>query len=669
MMKLTKSSSLLSTLLLLATSAGAATIDKAVEQYADAKLGPAVAVSNVELAAGHGRFILNSGRAAQILAGDKVIGVYFDGDATFRYVTEDKYEFPVVTTNANKASKLKLTATPDKLTLEEKVSQVAWYGPAPALKGSSAAALDDSFSKLDATFGNAIGVTSVAQDAAYEAANGGAQFVRANAVGAEPVIYLYDPREEKVESVTTLNHDAALEKGYRELYYPSIISEQVMRARKTPPVPAFLLTALDYTLTGEVEGNVAMNVRETVVPTGADRVLRFQLISDLMIGPGKKNRSLDVKSVKTANGATLPFHHDNHTLLVELPAATTPNVPLNLTFDIAGDILYHPDGDSYWMLGVREAWYPQPPNVAGESYTVHAVVKVKAPFVPFTPGKTIRREKEGDYNVIETKIEQPVAFDIVLAGKYKFDEITKNGRTIRVASYAMSNARAYKQLAGLTADMIDYYEYFLGPFPFDEFNIIEINDLGWGQAPPATMFITSEAFSSTGDLMSQIYSQGINERLAHEIAHQYWAHVVKMASDEEQWITESFAEYSAAMLLRKMQGQGVYDRMVRKWRANAATATNVSSIALANRISMPADEMGAFMARTYLMYDKGAFLLSRLEKDLGEEQFMTFLKSYQKSFRWKFGTTEHLAGLLQFMTKRDYHPFFEANYWGTELPK
>jgi hypothetical protein len=45
------------------------------------------------------------------------------------------------------------------------------------------------------------------------------------------------------------------------------------------------------------------------------------------------------------------------------------------------------------------------------------------------------------------------------------------------------------------------------------------------------------------------------------------------------------------------------------------------------------------------------------------------LKSFQKSFRWKFGSTKKVEGLLQFMTKQDFGPFFEANYWGTAMPK
>ena len=73
--------------------------------------------------------------------------------------------------------------------------------------------------------------------------------------------------------------------------------------------------------------------------------------------------------------------------------------------------------------------------------------------------------------------------------------------------------------------------------------------------------------------------------------------------------------------------------------------------------------------RTGLLYNKGPTLLHALHKELGDETFFTFLKSYQKSFAWKFGSTKNLAGLLQYMTRKDYMPFFEKYYWGTEMPK
>lgn len=107
---------------------------------------------------------------------------------------------------------------------------------------------------------------------------------------------------------------------------------------------------------------------------------------------------------------------------------------------------------------------------------------------------------------------------------------------------------------------IKFYEPWLGPFPFREFNIIEMNDLGWGQAPPGIMFITKEAFNPLINVESRLYSRGVNQRFVHEIAHQYWGIVVKMGHPQEQWLTESFSELCSCdpkffSWLRNLQGQ------------------------------------------------------------------------------------------------------------------
>jgi len=164
---------------------------------------------------------------------------------------------------------------------------------------------------------------------------------------------------------------------------------------------------------------------------------------------------------------------------------------------------------------------------------------------------------------------------------------------------------------------------------------------------------------------NQLFSQGVNERFAHEIAHQYWGHVVKMGSEEEQWLTESFAEYTAALFLRQFKGESTYGLLTKTWRRRAEYATAAAPIPLANEVYDP--HVG-FLLRTGLLYDKGPVLLAALHKQVGDDVFFTFLKSYQRSFAWKFGTTKNVAGLLQVLTKKDFGPFFEANFWGTGMP-
>src|SRR5438270_278483 len=338
-------------------------------------------------------------------------------------------------------------------------------------------------------------------------------------------------------------------------------------------------------------------------------------------------------------------------LVVAVDGISGPSIKLK--FSIDGDFLIRQGGDNAWQLYVGDPWLPLPTALNGNDCTIHSVLKVKKPFIGIAPGNTISRRDEGDYNIVENVIDKPVQFATAEGGKYTIVEEKHGARTIRVATYGLRNDRASKQLAGLAADLIDNYEVFLGPFPFTEFNIIQVNTYGYGQAPPGTIYITNEAFNPTQTEEDQFFSQGINERFAHEIAHQYWAHVVRMPSHEEQWLTESFAEYSAALALKQLMphGDAVYNRLVSSWRTRANQAAAIAPIPYANRIAK--DESGA---RTALLYDKGPLLLYTIHKEVGDTPFLTFMKSYTKTFNFKFGTTKDVAGLLGVITKKDWKP-------------
>jgi aminopeptidase N len=372
-----------------------------------------------------------------------------------------------------------------------------------------------------------------------------------------------------------------------------------------------------------------------------------------------------VKGIFDERGAAVPFDHAKDELAIGLAAPLSLGVPVKLRFEIEGDILYQPGGDNYWALGVGP-WFPQP-DLSGQYYTVHATVKVKKPFLPFAPGKTIRRVEEGQWNVLETRIDKPVQFMVVLAGKYAFEEETKNGVTVRVASYGHKDVLGIRKLMKLTHQVIAYYEPFLGPFPFDEFNVIQIHSWGFGQAPPGFMFITSEAFNPIGGAINQFFSQGINERFAHEIAHQYWGHVVKMPGVEEQWLTESFAEVCAGLLVRDLRGKSDFEGLITVWKSRAKEAASTAPIPLANRIH--ANSETADLHRTYLLYSKGPWLLNSVRQEIGDQAFLRFLRSCQATFQWKFGNTKSVQLVLETITKKDWKPFFDAYYWGTGLPE
>jgi len=624
-------------------------------------------VSNTTFTIGHVKLDLASGSAAYVLAGSERAGIFFKGKGTLRYETVEATELPIVSYNVRKSSDQKYEGDATHGVITGSFDELLLLGSnvsLPAIAGSGGAALADDFARHTERFARNRDVHASQAMVLNKFSFSQKKFVQAElAGGGDDLVYRYDEGENADESLQKLRSIDVPDSTIKRWLLPVTLSRQpIGRDHHAVQPSPFMLTAIDYTLLGDGD-DAKLTMTETITRGAGQNAIRFSM-NDIGIARfGTAPRHFTVNAVKDASGRALPFDHDNESLLVGLEGVSGDTI--KLTFDISGDFLIRAGGDNAWQLGT-DSWFPQP-DLGGQFYTVHSIVKVKKPFVPFAPGKTIRRTVEGDYNVVENALDVPVQFEVVQAGKYETFEDTRNGITIRVASYAGRNDRAAKQLTNLAFSIIDYYQFFLGPFPFPELNIIQVNTFGYGQAPPGTLFITNEAFNSTMGDINRIFSEGINERFAHEIGHYYWGHVIKMPSSEEQWLTESFAEYSAALALKKYQGKAVYDRLVAHWKVDAQDSTKVAPIPYANRIS--GDPMNAFQARRGLLYAKGPYLLYALNKELGDDQFLTFMKSYQKSRRWKFSSTAEMAALLQFITKKDYMPFFEKYYWGTAMPE
>jgi len=637
------------------------------------KPGEAANVSNATWSAGHMTIRFGSGSMARVMAGNEPVGVFFKGSGSFEYVTTEAAELPIVDHNVKAVSHVKMTADATHATLSQEFTDVLILGggvPMPEVTGGGGAPVAEAlaqhvqlYDRLQSTSpAHALAVQKFSFPSAKRVM---AQF----SGGRDNILYDYDDMEDHDEGLyaVAIAPGFISDKRFQQRLYTSMLSDQpVGRDHWTAAKPPFALVGVDLSLIADGD-DAKLEVTETIVrPVSGENVLHFAMRNEEIVKESAPARTFNIRSVTDERGRSLPFDHQRTDLLVAVDGLDASTIKLKFMID--GDFLVREGGDNAWQLGLGIPWLPLPRQVNASAFTVHSLVKVKKPFVPFTPGKTLVRKEEGDYNVVETVIDKPVQFTMVQAGKYLLYEEKRGDRTIRVASYGMRYDKAAKQLIGLAYGLIEYYEYFLGPFPWSEFNIIQMNDYGYGQAPPGTMFITSEAFSPMLTETDQFFSQGINERFAHEIAHQYWGYVVRDGSAEETWLSESFAEYSAALALKKLMpgGEGVYNRLVSTWRGQAKIGASVAPIPYANRIEGEANN--SFRERFALLYNKGPLLLYALHKELGDTTFLTFLKSYQKSFAWKAGSTKDVAGLLGFMTKKDYKPFFDQYYWGLATP-
>jgi hypothetical protein len=649
---------------------GAPTVAELMQKYTNLTLGEAKGGSAYKVSVGHMNLVLDSGTVTKVMAGDQQVGLFLNGSGTFTYETVSKDELTALKYNAKNAD-LAVQPTADKATITEKFAGVLLRGSGfPEVAGAAGAAPQAPFKELRELFARQQFADPAEHVFVLQALNAPtSRVVRADINGtSRPYVYVYDDTWTRGETLELLRRPQwRTDKDANWLYTTPLSQQPIGRANRVTAPANMTLTNLDVTLVNTDGDNAKLTVVETIVPQGhAAAALSFTQANDLIYDINREPRHFYVRSVSDEQGNKLSFDHSGAKLVVGLAQPAPAGKPIKLTFEIDGNFLYRPEGSNYWQLGIWP-WYPTPQQQE-QSFTYHSLLKVKKPFTVFTSGKTVRREVEGDWNVLETNLDVPVTYIAILAGKYQFDEETRNGLTVRVGSFVTKNAQAWKTLRGIAFAAAEYYPRFLGPFPFDEINILEKNAYGYGQAPAGIIFITKEAFTpQLGD--ANDYVEGVNLRLAHEIAHMYWGNTVKTDAPEEQWIEEAFAEYSAALFMKDAGRKVDYEKAFAHWKADAKDAANITTIPMANRIDNPGYPEEAMLTRQGLIYAKGAYLLAALHRELGDQAFLTFLKSYQRSFRGKYGSTADVMGLLQFMTKKDYGPWFEQYFYGTAMPE
>ena len=494
-----------------------------------------------------------------------------------------------------------------------------------------------------------------------------------------------DPRPlSRSETLARLNKlDSSAGNYNGRLLNEELLSQPIGRSWWDPVSIEFQSVDTDIQLLNDRDEHAVITSR-TRLETLRDglRVLSLSLRSDWP-GPGRR-RGLHVEKL-TVDGQAAPYVRHYGSLLVQLPSASRKGQSFLLEVVSEGDVLERPSGDNYWQL--LGGWYPRPIGGGQEWSGFQISVEARPPFVPFASGEIVERANSAGGNRVVTKLKGPMEGASVLAGKYSEVTDDAQGARIHVSTYASAKVAEAHKLARIMHAVRGCLESWLGaPYPFQDLEVLEINDWGFGMAPPGMIFITQEAFftaaraeiEKTNDL-ARATSRGVNERVAHEVAHGWFPHVMKIVSSEESWLSESFADYTSAVCLElvdgdKGHGRFLWQRQLTEWKDYAKEADDGTSIYLAEHLGNGEKDR---RTRQRLLYGKGPLVLHALRQELargaggeaaGDRLFFTWMKSLVRNFTYKAVGTRHLVAILNQMTGKDWQPWFERYVYGTETP-
>ena len=233
------------------------------------------------------------------------------------------------------------------------------------------------------------------------------------------------------------------------------------------------------------------------------------------------------------------------------------------------------------------------------------------------------------------------------------------------------------------------YRKTFGPIPATRIAVTQQAQWSFGQSWPSLVFLPYLAFLDAGirHELGLVGSQDFVDLVGyHEMAHQWWAHTVGFDSYHDAWLSEGFAEFSAALTLQHTAGVNAYRRffgrardMILKKRAQGFVPEEAGPLTLGFRLETSRTP-GAYQA---LVYEKGAFVLHMLRmlmQDPASKEpdaaFEALMKDFAASQRGKNPTTadfkaaveRHMVGAMNATGDGKMNWFFDQWVTGTEVP-
>jgi len=154
--------------------------------------------------------------------------------------------------------------------------------------------------------------------------------------------------------------------------------------------------------------------------------------------------------------------------------------------------------------------------------------------------------------------------------------------------------------------------------------------------------------------------------VAHELAHQWWGQAVGWRNYHEQWLSEGFAQYFAALYARQSRGEAVFVDMLRQFRRWALAESDEGPISLGYRLGHIKGNSRVFRA---LIYNKSAAVLHMLRRTLGDETFFRGLRRFYTEQRFQKASTENLRQVLEAESGRSLETFFARWIYEAEIPR
>jgi aminopeptidase N len=197
-----------------------------------------------------------------------------------------------------------------------------------------------------------------------------------------------------------------------------------------------------------------------------------------------------------------------------------------------------------------------------------------------------------------------------------------------------------------TADMIRLLDDVYGPFPFESYGVLAVDeDLGFALETQTLTIIGSDIAAGR---------RGADIILLHEMAHQWVGDVVSPATWKDIWLNEGFATYAEWLYTEGTGGLSAAD-----------SARQYEGL---DDIDAPPGDPGSAELFSTTVYLRGGMTLQALRERVGDEAFFRVLRTWVDEHRDETASTADFIALAERISGQQLDDLFDAWLYAPEAP-
>ena len=282
---------------------------------------------------------------------------------------------------------------------------------------------------------------------------------------------------------------------------------------------------------------------------------------------------------------------------------------------------------------------------------VETVISTSKDQIAVAPGSLLKTWEEGDRRYFHYKVDRPsLNFYSFVSAEYEVAVRQWNDVDIEVYYHPEHRWNVDNMLRSIRMSL-EYYTENFGPYMHKQARIIEFPRVAtFAQAFPGTMPY-SEGIGFIADISEEDDIDMVYYVVAHEMAHQWWAHQVIGANMQGATVlSETLAQYSALMVMEKEYGRDMMRKFLKYEMDQYLRSRGSETLAEQPLMKVEATQ-------GYIHYRKGSVVMYYLKELIGEEKVNAALRSLVDKFAYQsepYPTSADLIGALKEQTPEEY---------------